>query len=110
MAPKSKKLLAKRDAALGEVEALARRAESENRELTPEEISQRDALVARAGKYEERALDARVDEEIERRQKAAESRNDLGIGDQGANAPGGSIRIKSSERTYRKGGAFSYMN
>lgn len=105
----SRKLLDRREKALAEIETLAKRAETEQRELTSEEIAQRDKLAAKAAKLEQRAFEARVAEADEKRAAAAAARNDLGIGNAPANSPGGAVTVRSSERTYHKGGQISYL-
>ncbi len=102
----SKRLLARRDKTIAAIGALAAKAAEENRELNAAEISERDKLAKTAGKLEGRAVSARVDERAAKRDKAAEKRNGLGIGNTKTTT---GIRVGAGERTYRRGGAYSYM-
>lgn len=110
MSKTSKQVLAKRDQTIADIEALAKVAETEGRELTAEEVAKRDGLAREAGKLEAKAVRRKAEEKAEKRRKAAESRNEFGLGTQLAEAVfGGSVRVKSSERTYRRGGPVHYM-
>lgn len=106
---KSKQLLARRDKAISAIEALAKKAETESRELTAEEVTERDALATKAGKLEARAVQAVQAEKTEKREKAAQARRENGLGNQPAGSPGGGVVVRSEHRTYEKGNGVSYL-
>jgi HK97 family phage major capsid protein len=109
MARSSRKLLARRDAAIASIEALAKLATTEDRELTPEEVQKRDRFERTARKLEKRAVTARVDERVAKREKAAEARTDLGTDSAPTNSKGGAVKVTGSERVYREGGPYHYL-
>jgi HK97 family phage major capsid protein len=107
---KSKELLAQRDGVLAHIETIAQRAAAEERELNAEEVGQRDEFAAEAGRLSARAISAKTEEKAAKVKRAAEAREATGTGDLPAGSVGGNVVVKSSERTYFKGGPVSYMN
>ena len=105
----STEILEQRTAVLAHISALATLAETEARELTVEEVSTRDEFARQAGTLNARAISAKADEDAEQVRTAAAARVANGTGDQSANDAGGNVGVRSSERTYRKGGEVSYL-
>ena len=106
---RSKELLAQREERLASIEAIASRAESEQRELTAAEMDERDAFATAAGRLQGEAVTARAEEKAAKLAKAAASRQENGTGE--ADGPfGGNVKVTGAERTYVKGGQFSYLN
>ena len=109
----SAQLLEQREAKLGEIEALANTAETEQRELTDDETAHRDALLDEVADLEIRAADlkaaeSKANERADRLAKAAEARKALGLGNSAPNAVGGAV-VTNEHRTYEKGNGVSYL-
>lgn len=109
MSKSSKDLLNAREAVLAEIEKLANKANAEGRELTVEEVSMRDEFAAQAGKLQARAVSAKASEKSAKVAKAAESRKETATSEVAANDLGGNVVVKSSERTYTRGGQHNYL-
>lgn len=106
-----KALRAKREEHVNAMAAIVDRAVNESRDFSAEENQERGRLTGLIESTDDQIRAGEKQLKDERKAaKAAEARNTFGYGTLPGNDPGGSVTVKSSQRTYYKGGPFNYMS